>query len=91
MRAVDHAVEQQIRPAASIPVKAMAREALSILFEALRACAKDERDVQARQRAFTGASMSLWSDAKIAGIGLSHTLGYQLGSPYSIPHGWFAT
>jgi hypothetical protein len=31
--------------------------------------------------------MSLWPDSTTNPIGLSHVLGYQLGSPYSIPHG----
>jgi len=69
IRALDHAVEQQLRPGASLPVKALAREAFSTLAEALRACAKDEKDVQARQRAFNGASMSLWSDDNMGSIG----------------------
>jgi len=87
IRALDHAVEQQIRPGASLPVRALAREAAASLFEALEACAKDEKDVAARQRAFAASSLSLWSDDLMGPIGLSHALGYNLGSPYSMPHG----
>jgi len=88
VRALDHAAEQQIRPNAPLPVRVLAREAFATLFEALKACAKDEKDVEARQRAFAGASMSLWSDDQIGSLGLSHALGYLLGSPYSMPHGY---
>lgn len=88
VRALDHAAEQQIRPNAPLPVRVLAREAFATLFESLKACAKDEKDVEARQRAFAGASMSLWSDDMIGSLGLSHALGYLLGSPYSMPHGY---
>lgn len=81
VRALDHAVEQQIRPNAPLPVRVLAREAFSTLYESLKACAKDEKDVEARQRAFAGAAMSLWSDDLIGSLGLSHALGYLLGSP----------
>lgn len=69
VRALDHAAEQQIRPNAPLPVRVLAREAFATLYEALRACAKDEKDVEARQRAFAGASMSLWSDDQIGSLG----------------------
>ncbi|CAF0822978.1 unnamed protein product [Adineta ricciae] len=87
IRALDHCVEQQYRPNAPIPVRVLAREAAGILFESLRACHKDAKDVEARQRALIGAWLSLWSDDRIGPLGPSHSIGYQLGAPYSIPHG----
>jgi len=87
IRALDHCVEQQYRPNAPLPVRALAREAAGTLFESLRACHRNSTDVEARQRALIGAWLSLWSDDLIGSLGPSHTLGYNLGSPYSIPHG----
>ena len=59
----------------------LAREAAGMLFESLRACHKDEKDVEARQRALIGSWLSIWSDDRISGLGPSHSLGYQLGVP----------
>jgi len=87
IRALDHCVEQQYRPNASIPVRALAREAAGTLVEALRACHKNATDVEARQRALCGIWLSLWSDNLIGPLGPSHQLGYEIGSPYSVPHG----
>jgi len=87
IRALDHCVEQQYRSNAPLPVRALAREAAGTLFESLRACHKDETDVEARQRALIGAWQSLWSAELTSPIGPSHTLGHQIGSPYAIPHG----
>ncbi len=78
---MDHSVEQQYRPNAPLPVRALAREAAGTLFESLRACYKDSTDVEARQRALLGAWLSLWPDDLIGPMAPSHTLGYQLGSP----------
>jgi alcohol dehydrogenase class IV len=78
---LDHCVEQQYRPNAPLPVRALAREAAGTLFESLRACQQNSTDVQARQRALIGAWLSLWSDDLIGPIGPSHSIGYQLGSP----------
>ena len=66
---------------------ALCREAASILFTSLPACASDPKDLQARQKAFNASWLSLWPDNRIGPLGLSHSLGYNLGSPYTIPHG----
>ncbi|CAF1392772.1 unnamed protein product, partial [Rotaria sordida] len=81
IRALDHCVEQQYRSSAPLPVRALAREAAGTLFESLRACHKNEKDVEARQRALIGAWLSLWSDDRITYLGPSHSIGYQLGAP----------
>ena len=81
IRALDHCVEQQYRPEAPIPVRALAREAAGTLFESLRACHQNPTDVQARQRALVGAWLSLWSADLSSPVGPSHSIGYQLGSP----------
>ena len=81
IRALDHCVEQQYRPNASLPVRALARESAGTLFESLRACYQNSTDVQARQRALIGAWLSLWSDDLIGPIGPSHSLGYNIGAP----------
>lgn len=59
----------------------LAREAAGTLFESLRACHRNEKDVEARQRALMGAWLSLWPDERITPLGPSHAIGYQLGSP----------
>lgn len=81
IRALDHCVEQQYRPNATVPSRALAREGAGTLFESLRACYRNSTDVEARQRALIGVWMSLWSDSLIAGLGPSHSLGYEIGSP----------
>lgn len=81
IRALDHCVEQQYRPNAAVPLRALAREAAGTLFESLRACYRNSTDVEARQRALIGAWMSLWSDSLITSLGPSHSLGYEIGSP----------
>ncbi len=60
----------------------MAREAAGILFESLRACHRNATDIDARQRALHGAWLSVWSDDRMGPMGPSHSIGYQLGSPY---------
>ncbi len=78
---MDHCVEQQYRPNAPLPARALAREGAGTLFESLRACHRNSLDVQARQRALIGAWMSIWSDDLLGPLGPSHSIGYNLGSP----------
>lgn len=90
MRALDHAVELMYHPtAAEVPTRSMALSAASGLFTYLpkyRADPKNEDNITHLQLA-AYASLGFYGTNVKGGLGLSHTLGYALGSPYSIPHG----
>lgn len=90
IRAMDHAVEILYHPTASeIPARWLALQSAAILFEALlkyKQDPKDEDNITKLQLAAYG-SLGFIGYNLVGGIGLSHALGYALGSPYSIPHG----
>lgn len=89
LRALDHAVESMYHPTATELTHLMNLQAASNLFIYLPRYKKDPRDVN------TITSLQLAAFASLGylglnlkgGLGLSHTLGYALGSPYQIPHG----
>lgn len=90
IRALDHAVELQYHPTASLmPCQWMGLIAIRQLFEFLPAYQKNPKDEQIITRLFLAAYSSLgFMGLNIkGGLGLSHTMGYALGSPYGIPHG----
>jgi alcohol dehydrogenase class IV len=90
MRAMDHAVELLYHPTASeMPARWLALQAVASLFENLpkyKATPKDEDTITKLQLAAFASLGFLGYNIK-GGLGLSHALGYALGSPYSIPHG----
>jgi alcohol dehydrogenase class IV len=90
IRALDHAVELQYHPTATlIPCRSLALLAVQELFHLLPAYQKDPQDEDVITRLFLAAFASLGFlglNVK-GGLGLSHTMGYALGSPYGIPHG----
>jgi alcohol dehydrogenase class IV len=90
MRAMDHALELLYHPTASeMPARWMCLQAAASLFENLPKYKKDPRDedtITKLQLAAFGSLGFLGTNIK-GGLGLSHALGYALGSPYSIPHG----
>src|SRR5690606_22652818 len=89
MRAVDHAVESYYHPyATEMPWKAMSSWALGTLFECLpKAKASHPNDEETIVRLHLAAFASLGFRGKNVqgGMGLSHSLGHALGSPYGIP------
>lgn len=90
IRALDHAVESQYHPYTTLmPSRWMTQVAIRELFEYLpkyHANPKDE-DVITRLFLAAYASLGFLGMNLKGGLGLSHTMGYALGSPYGIPHG----
>ncbi|CAO2652916.1 Nn.00g023270.m01.CDS01 [Neocucurbitaria sp. VM-36] len=90
LRAMDHAVELLYHPTASeMPARWQTLQAAGSLFENLpkyKADPKDE-DVITKLQLAAFASLGFLGYNMKGGLGLSHALGYALGSPYSIPHG----
>ena len=89
LRALDHAVECMYHPTATELTHLMNLQAASNLFVYLPRYKRDPKDID------TITSLQLAAFASLGylglnlkgGLGLSHTLGYALGSPYQIPHG----
>lgn len=92
MRAMDHAVESMYHPNASeVPWKGMSLYAFRELFECLpkaRDSHPHDDEVTVRLMLAAYASSGLKGDGIKGGMGLSHSLGHALGSPYGIGHGF---
>ncbi|KAJ9635823.1 hypothetical protein H2201_000184 [Coniosporium apollinis] len=90
MRAMDHAMELMYHPTATeMPARRMALSAASDLFAYLPKYKDDPKDEDAitQLQLASYASLGFIGLNLKGGLGLSHSLGYALGSPYSIPHG----
>lgn len=90
MRALDHAVEMQYHPTASeVPCRSSCAVAVRDLFTYLPKYKEDPRNEDTITRLYLAAfnSLSFLGKNTKGGLGLSHTFGYALGSPYQIPHG----
>lgn len=90
MRSMDHAMELMYHPTSTeMPCRQMALYAAGELFTNLRKYKQNPKDEDVITRLQLGAFASLGFLAlNIKGaLGLSHALGYALGSPYQIPHG----
>jgi alcohol dehydrogenase class IV len=90
MRALDHAVELLYHPTATeVPARWIDLQAAATLIEELpkyKKNPKDEDTITKLQLAAFASLGFLGTNIK-GGLGLSHGLGYALGSPYMIPHG----
>ncbi|KAF2824197.1 Dehydroquinate synthase-like protein [Ophiobolus disseminans] len=90
LRAMDHAIELLYHPTATeMPARWLTLQAAASLFENLpkyKSDPKDE-DVLTKLQLAAFASLGFLGYNIKGGLGLSHALGYALGSPYSIPHG----
>lgn len=90
LRAMDHAIELLYHPTATeMPARWLTLQSAASLFENLlkyKANPKDE-DVLTKLQLASFASLGFLGTNIKGGLGLSHALGYALGSPYSIPHG----
>ncbi|OAL03285.1 Dehydroquinate synthase-like protein [Phaeosphaeriaceae sp. SRC1lsM3a] len=90
LRAMDHAIELLYHPTASeMPARWMALQAAGSLFSGLskyKSDPKDSDNITSLQLASFASLGYLGYNIK-GGLGLSHALGYALGSPYNIPHG----
>ncbi|CAK7227440.1 hypothetical protein SCUCBS95973_006544 [Sporothrix curviconia] len=90
IRAMDHALELQYNPAAAwLPVKAIALQAIATLYRLLPRYRDDPTDEHVILGLFLAAygSLGFFGKQMRGSLGLSHTIGYALGSPYGIPHG----
>jgi len=90
IRALDHAVELQYHPTATLmPCKWSALTAIHELFEYLPKYKENPKDEDVITRLYLAAfaSLGFLGQNLKGGLGLSHTMGYALGSPYGIPHG----
>lgn len=92
MRAMDHAIECMYHPhSTEVPWKALSQWAVGELFECLplaRESHPQDENVTTRLMLAAYASSGLKGENLPGGMGLSHSLGYALGSPYNIPHGF---
>lgn len=90
IRSLDHAVELLYHPkAVEAPAKILALSAIEGLFTYLpksKAEPKNEDYITRLQLASFSSLYPIGLDMA-GGLGLSHTMGYALGSPYGIPHG----
>lgn len=90
IRSLDHAVEILYHPTATeVPAKQLVLTAIGGLFKYLpksKVEPTNEEYITRLQLASFSSLFPLGTNVK-GGLGLSHTLGYALGSPYSIPHG----
>ncbi|KAL9121986.1 MAG: hypothetical protein Q9187_001462 [Circinaria calcarea] len=90
IRSLDHAIELLYHPTATeVPAKQLVLTAIGGLFKYLpksKAEPNNEEYITRLQLASFSSLFPLGTNVK-GGLGLSHTLGYALGSPYSIPHG----
>ncbi|KAF2433577.1 maleylacetate reductase [Tothia fuscella] len=88
-RALDHALECMYHPTATEIMHLMALQAASSLFTYLPKYKHDPKNEDVITQLQLAAFISLgFMGLNVKGsLGLSHTLGYALGSPYSIPHG----
>ncbi|KAK4629105.1 putative alcohol dehydrogenase [Fulvia fulva] len=90
MRSMDHAMELMYHPTSTeMPCRQLALSAAAGLFENLPKYKQNPKDEQIITKLQLAAFASLGFLAlNIKGaLGLSHALGYALGSPYQIPHG----
>ncbi|KAM0718807.1 hypothetical protein Q7P37_005878 [Cladosporium fusiforme] len=90
MRAMDHAMELMYYPQSTeMPCRIMALNAASDLFKYLPKYKENPQDEDAitRLQLAAFASLGFLGLNLKGGLGLSHVLGYALGSPYQIPHG----
>jgi alcohol dehydrogenase class IV len=90
IRALDHAVELMYNPtAAEAPTKHLCVAAIKIFFDNLPKHKRDPNDDNVLTTLQLASFNSLYPiGLNLKGsIGLSHTMGYALGSPYGIPHG----
>lgn len=88
IRALDHAMETMYHPEASEFTRLNALQAAAKLFKYLPAYKKDSKNEDIITQLLLGAYASLGFMGKVkTGLGLSHTLGYAIGSPYGVPHG----
>ncbi|WP_458413476.1 iron-containing alcohol dehydrogenase [Schinkia sp. CFF1] len=86
IRAVDHAVETLYSPIPNPVNSSLALQALKKLYDYLPLSRENTNNLQYRLECQLGAWLSLFSVVNIK-LGLSHSIGHQLGALFNIPHG----
>ncbi|SFD43355.1 alcohol dehydrogenase [Lentibacillus persicus] len=86
IRAVDHAVETLYSPSPNPVNTSLALQALKKLHQNLLLSKRHPENLAYRLECQLGAWLSLFSVVNIK-LGLSHSIGHQLGTLYDIPHG----
>ncbi|MFC2948047.1 iron-containing alcohol dehydrogenase [Virgibacillus sediminis] len=86
IRAVDHAVETLYSPTPNPVNSGLALQALKKLYHYLPLSHDHPENMEYRLECQLGAWLSLFSVVNIK-LGLSHSIGHQLGALYNIPHG----
>jgi alcohol dehydrogenase class IV len=86
IRAVDHAVETLYSPVPNPINTSLALQALKKLHQFLPLSKQNPENLEYKLECQLGAWMSLFSVVNIK-LGLSHSIGHQLGSTFQIPHG----
>ncbi len=86
IRAVDHAVETLYSPTPNPVNTSLALQALKKLYYNLPLSMKHPEIPEYRLECQIGAWLSLFSVPNIK-LGLSHSIGHQLGATFNIPHG----
>jgi alcohol dehydrogenase class IV len=91
IRALGHAVELLYHPSTTeVPCRQLALQTISNLFIYLpKSKASHPNDAETITQLYLApfASLGFLGQKMKGSLGLSHTMGYALGSPYSIPHG----
>lgn len=86
IRAVDHAVETLYLPQPNAVNNSLALQALKNLYTYLPLSKQHPFNMEYRLNCQIGAWLSLFSVVNIR-LGLSHSIGHQLGALFNIPHG----
>ena len=87
IRAVDHAIETWCSIGASPYSDALSLHALRLLYPALRRCAQDPTDLDARGQCQIGSWLSIQGVSRGISLGASHGIGHALGGVTGMPHG----
>ena len=86
IRSLDHAVEAVYLPNHQPYVDTLSLEAISLLFENLKASTEDLTNLESRLSCQMASWMSFAGVVSV-GMGLSHSIGRVIGATWNIPHG----
>jgi alcohol dehydrogenase class IV len=84
--ALSHAMDAVATPAANAITDALALQAIRLVFDYLPRAFRDGRDLEARQRMLTAASLAGIAFGQ-SGAALTHSFGHSVGSIFNIHHG----
>jgi maleylacetate reductase len=87
IRALDHAVESYMCPAANPATESLSLKGFSLLCDSLPRIKADPTDMSARMAAQFGMWHAIWPSTSGIFHGASHGIGYALGAGFGVPHG----